>query len=161
MAPTLPTVLSITGIGFPPYSARGLTQTLVHIGQAAQLRRTVNGELVDISDPLMRKYASTIAGSDQEPPALDGIWPGLEVTVQCIQELALVDNDVPTDFEETTEVEAPTDLGLGRPYVEGSVRRSNGYLFYRPILTMLVTAFDCDRDEWGAAQRFRISLEER
>jgi len=33
----------------PPYSARGLTQTLTPIAAAANMRRTINGELLDLS----------------------------------------------------------------------------------------------------------------
>ena len=79
--------LVIAGIGLPPASIRGVTQTLVPIGAAAQLMRTVNGTLIDVSAAAFRKYASTIRCSDQAPPALDGIWPGAPVTVDCVAEL--------------------------------------------------------------------------
>ena len=42
------TELVISGIDIAPYSARGLTQTLEPIRQSQQLRRTVNGVLIDI-----------------------------------------------------------------------------------------------------------------
>ena len=52
--------LVIAGIGLPAASIRGVTQTLEPIGAAAQLMRTVNGALVDVSAAAFRKYASTI-----------------------------------------------------------------------------------------------------
>jgi hypothetical protein len=68
------TVLTLSGIGVPPYSARGLTQTLEPIDAAAQLRRTVNGALRDFGYTPFRKYRSTISCADQEPPAVYGVW---------------------------------------------------------------------------------------
>lgn len=165
--PHTSTLLSIEAVGFPPYSVRGLSQTLEPIGASVQLRRTINGNLRDVSDPLMRKYSSSISGDDQEPPAFDGVWPGLTVTVHCIQELVATEEaaELPTDFEGVTEtptepVELPTSANLGRPHVPGSIRRRGGFIFYRPILEMLIRDFDLDRDEWGAVQRWRLQLEE-
>lgn len=135
------TVLTLTGMALPPYSARGLKQTLEPIGGAAQLMRSVNGDLTDVSDPLFRKYQSTITGGDQDPPALSGIWPGMEVTVGCIVELA--------------------SNGSGdRPAVSGSSRTADGITFYRPELTMLVTGFNVSHDEYDRQIGWTLTLEE-
>ena len=48
-------MLTLSGVGVPPYSARGLTQSLEPIDGAAQLRRTVNGALADLSYEPFRK----------------------------------------------------------------------------------------------------------
>ena len=134
--------LVITGIGLPAASIRGVSQTLEPIGAAAQLMRTVNGTLVDVSPAAFRKYASTIRCTDQAPPALDGVWPGALVTVDCVAELV---------------------HGLGgtpaRPVVES--RTEGGFVFYRPRLAMRVLAFELDRDEWGAAVGWSMTLEEQ
>lgn len=152
------TVLRLTGVGVPPYSARGLTQTLDPVPQSIQLARTVNGGLEDISDPLMRKYMSTITGSDQQPPALEATWPGASLLVDCIVELA-----VEGIVEGTTEppTEDPTEGLFGRAYVPGSVRHENGFTFYRPRLVMLVTGFTMSAREWEAGVDWTLSLEER
>jgi hypothetical protein len=55
------TLLVLDGQGLPPYAARGITQTLDPINQAANLRRTVNGDLKDISFSSFRKYKSTLS----------------------------------------------------------------------------------------------------
>ena len=146
------TLLSFIGIGLPDYSARGLTQTLEHIDGASQMRRTINGELRDISDSAFRKYRSTITGSDQMPPAIDGIWPGLSVNVNCMVELAKTGVDSTTS--PTTE---PT---LGRPAVAGSIRNDGTTTFYRPTLVMKVMGFRIDKDEWGAQVGWTLELEE-
>jgi hypothetical protein len=138
------TLLSLSGIGVPPYSARGLTQTLEPIEQATQLKRTVNGALVDLSAAPFRKYRSTIACQDQDPPAIDGVWPGQVVTVECVAELSF-----------------PTATGApARPAVEDSERSEGAFSFYRPILVMRVTGFSVARDEYGAVTAWQLQLEE-
>lgn len=138
------TLLRLDGIGVPAYSARGLRQTYKPIQQASQVRRTVNGSLKDISFDGFQKYMTTITGSDQMPPAVDGIWPGLEVTVECIFELAY--------------------LTLGgspaRTVVSGSSRVVGKFTFYRPVLTCRIVDFNVDTDEYDAVVSWSMQLEE-
>lgn len=137
-------VLSLSGFGVPPYSARGASQTLEPIGQAQQLRRTVNGSLVDISRSEFQKYRSTIMCSDQQPPAVDGVWPGQIVTVGCLPELCYL-----------------TSSGAGgRTAVNGSERVEGDFTFYRPSLSMRVVNFTQDTDEYGAVVSWTLELEE-
>jgi hypothetical protein len=138
-----PTLLKINALGIPPFSARGLKQTLTPIQQASQNRRTVNGDLKDVSFDGFKKYASTITGSDQNPPAVDGIWPGLSVEVECISELSYL-----------TSVGAPA-----RPIVTGSSRVSGSFTFYRPKLQMRIMSFNVDTDEWDAVVGWSMALE--
>ena len=137
------TLLVLSGMGVPPYSARGLTQTLAPIPAAAQMRRTVNGTLTDLSAVQFRKYASKISCSDQQPPAFEGVFPGATVIVDCIAELAY-----------------PTMTGEPEREVVAS-REESGFTFYRPRLTMLVIDFEVDCDEYGAVSSWTLSLEER
>lgn len=141
---TDPTILRLTGIGISPYSARGLSQTLEPIGESAHLERSINGELLDLSYAPMRKYKSTITGSDQRAPVCDGVWAGRIVTVDCISELC------------TPEYEGPWQ----RTIVPGSERYESGLFFYRPRLTMMVTNMRMDTDEWSAQVGWSIDLEE-
>jgi len=138
------TVLVITGAEITPYSARGLTQTLQPIAAAASLRRTVNGTLVDLSVPEFRKYASQISCDDMAVPALDGIWPGQEVTVDCVAELSY----------------RTAGGTAARPVVAGSSYTEGDFTFYRPQLTMRIIAFDTRKDEWGAVVGWQMQLEE-
>ena len=133
--------LVISGIGLPEAAIRGVSQTLEPIAAAAQLVRTVNGALVDVSAAEFRKYASTIRCSDQAPPALDGVWPGALVTVDCVAELVHALGGAPA-----------------RPVVESRIE--GAFVFYRPRLSMRVIAFDLDRDEWGATVGWTMTLEE-
>lgn len=139
------TVLVITAMGLPPYSTRGASQTLQPIAASRAARRSVNGDLIDLSVPELRKFSSTVTCTDQQPPAFNGIWPGQTVTVDCISELACAD---------TTDAEAD------RTPVSGSERTENGFIFYRPRLTMRIMDYTVDTDEAGAAVSWTIQLEE-
>lgn len=139
------TVLRMQGIGVPPYSARGLTQTLAHLDQAAQYKRDVNGGLHDISFDGFRKYKSTISGTDQQPPNLDGKWPGKVVTVDCIAELSFT-----PDESESAQ----------RPIVPGSEQVVGAHTTYRPRLTMMVTSYNSSQDEYGRDVNWSLDLEE-
>lgn len=140
------TVLRLTGVGVPPYSARGLVQTLTPIEAARSLQRTINGRLVDTSFEGYRKFGSTIVGRDQQPPIM--MWPGRRVLVDCITELAV-------SGDQTSETVID-----GRPVVAGSARLDSGFTIYRPQLNMLVVDLSVDKDEWGAVVSWSLSLEE-
>jgi hypothetical protein len=137
------TLLVISGMGFSPYAARGLTQTLVPIEQAKQLRRTASGKLVDVSVEQFRKYRSTISCTDHRVPAIDGIWPGMVVTVSCMAELSHPITGTPW-----------------RRVVPGSIREEDGYVFYRPVLVMRVVDVSQSSDEFAAEVAWTLELEE-
>lgn len=137
------TALVISEFGVPLYSARGLSQTLEPIAAAASMRRTVNGELHDLSAPQFRKYQSTISCADQNAPAFDGLYPGQEVVVDCIARLSYKAGGSPS-----------------RPVVEDSEFSESGFTYYRPRLTMRVVNFSEQEDEYGAQVSWSLQLEE-
>jgi len=138
------TILVLTGVGIPPYSARGLQQSLDPITATVNQRRTVNGGLVDISAQQFRKYQSIVTGRDQNPPAVEGIWPGMTVVVDCVVELSY-----------PTMSDAPS-----RTVVSGSSREEGDFTFYRPQLTMLITNFTVLKDEWQNIVGWTMELAE-
>lgn len=140
------TILSISSFGNMLYQARGLSQTLEVIGEATQLERTINGTLLDLSAAQFRKYLSTITiSSEVEAPPLDGIWPGMEVTVDCAVGMSFP----------TGKVGSPE-----RPIVSGSDFVEGGYTFYRPQLVMLVRKVTTHFDEWKCIVGWTLELEE-
>lgn len=143
-APQELTLLRLAGVGVPPYSARGVTQTLAPIDEANDLRRAIDGSLMDLSYAPFRKFKSTISCDDMDSPAVNGAWPGQVVTVECVTELA----------------SAEYDMNFDRPAVEGSIRQSGEFYFYRPILTMMITNYEIKTDEYGAAVGWSMELEE-
>jgi len=136
---------SDTAPGVAPYSARGLKGSLSLIDGigGGNLRRTINGTLLDLNPPQMRKYVLEISGDDQAPPALDGVWPGMEVVVDSNVELAFL-----------------TGGSAGRTMVPGSERFEGAYTYYCPRFTMLVVKLQVERDEWAAAVSWNLTLEE-
>ena len=140
------TLLTISSFGNMLYQARGLTQTLSVIGAATQLERTINGNLIDLSVAQFRKYASKITiPNDTAAPPLDGVFPGMQVTVHCVVGLAYVTG--------TSGCPHRTVVS-GSSYVEGA------YTFYRPSLTMLVRSVETQFDEWKNIVGWSLELEE-
>lgn len=139
------TVLRMVGVGVPPYSARGLKQTLEPIAQATQSKRTVNGALKDISFVGFQKYQSVISGTDQRPPNFDGRWPGLIVFVDCIAELSYTPD----------EGDSPQ-----RTVVPGSSAVEGAHTTYRPRLEMMITGLTVNKDEYDATTDWSMTLEE-
>lgn len=138
-----PTLLTIIGADIPPYSARGLSQQLTPIQQSIDLRRTINAQLLDLRFDAFRKYISKITCNDQDVPALDGVWPGDTLVIGCVTELSYKSGGSPSRSE-----------------VSGSSRNADGFVFYRPVLTMRVTNFQVTTDEWGAAVAWELDTEE-
>lgn len=145
IAPNAFTVLRMVGVGVPPYSCRGAKQSLAPISQASANKRTVNGNLKDISFSGFRKYRSSISCTDMRPPNFDGKWPGLTVVVDCISELSYT-----PDEGETRQ----------RPAVPGSERVEGAHTVYRPRLTMKILQLNTDTDEYDAACNWSMELEE-
>lgn len=140
------TILMMTPIGLPLYSARGLNQSLTPSPEAKPSpRRTINGELRWLGISAMRKYDSEITCTDQAAPALDNIWPGDTIVVDCLQELAY-----------------KTSGGSAqRTEVPGSSRTTaDGYTYYRPRITFMVMDKSEANDEWKADYQWKISLRE-
>lgn len=146
MEPNDFTVLRIAGDEVPPYSARGVTQTLDPIDAASKLERAVNGQMVDFSIPAMRLYKSRISCSDKNTPAVDGLWPGVVITVECVATLCYPTAE-PWKKQRTSVV--------------GSEWTSGNFTFYRPVLTMVCTGWNISEDETSARVSWTYDLEEQ
>jgi hypothetical protein len=153
MIAPLPTAFDIvvddtTGApGVNPFSARGLKGTLAPIAAAQgidKLRRTVNGTLISIAAPQMWKYRLDVSGEDVAPAALDGLWVGMQASVDCHVELAFL----------------TAGGAASRPMVPGSDWVDGDYTYYRPQLLMLIVDLQTSRDEWGASVSWSMTLEE-
>lgn len=145
--PSLPqegTLLVLVGMGIPLYSARGCTQTLLPIQAVKVQRRTINGDLVDLSYPQFQKYATEITCKDRRGPAIDGMWPGREITIYCIAELAYATGGSPQ-----------------RPVVTGSSYVEGNFVRYRPVLDVRITDFRTAPDEWQADVAWMLHAEEK
>jgi hypothetical protein len=140
------TLLRLDPIGVPPYSARGISQSLDPIDEAAQIARTVNGAVVNLSDPAFRKYKSTISCTDNDQPALDGVWPGGILTVDCVIEKSYrtIGGSAERPVASTTD--------------DPATRTEGDFTLYRPRLTMMVVSYSLTFDEWGAESGWSLDL---
>lgn len=141
---TNPTLLTLAPLTVPPYSARGIVQTLDPIPLAYNGARTVDGTLINFSLPTMRKLRSVITCRDMDGPKLNGVWQGQVVTVGCVVERR---------FLTATET-------ADRPVVAGSTRTEGVYTYFRPLLTMMITNYTEQFEEWAAATNWQMELEE-
>jgi hypothetical protein len=139
------TLLVISGLGGFQYQARGLTQTLEVIKQSISQERTINGKLVDISNPIFRKYSSKITCTDVDAPPLDGLFPGETVLVHCAASLCFLNGNIGSPF---------------RTVVSGSEYTQGHYTFYRPVLTMMVMSLQEHFEEWKSSVGWDLDLEE-
>jgi hypothetical protein len=139
------TMLIISGMGNFQYQARGLTQTLTLIPEATDLERSINGKLINMGNPVFRKYLSKITCTDVDAPPLDGLWPGMPVTVHCAASLCYA----------TGNPGSP-----GRTEVSGSSYVQGGFTFYHPSLAMLVKTFSENWEEWRGDMGWALELEE-
>ena len=145
LPPNDDTLLSISGFGTLLYQARGLTQTLEPIAEAADLERSVNGTLVDLSNPIFRKYKSKVSTTDVNVPPLDNVWPGMIVNVDCAVSLCYPIGNPGSP---------------ARPEVRGSSWTQGIFNFYRPVLTMRVMTLSQSFEEWKADNAWVLQLEE-
>ncbi len=129
----------------PFYSSRGLTQTMTPIDAAQSQRRTVNGQLVDLSLSRMHKYASVISARDVRPPSRDDVFPGREVWVGCAYLLSYI-----------TSGGSPS-----RDVVSGSaVSDGHGFTFYRPLILFMLGKPAGSFEEWQAGYQWSIPMQE-
>ncbi|MCX7338877.1 MAG: hypothetical protein NTX76_06340 [Alphaproteobacteria bacterium] len=166
------TELILSAGGLPPLSARGCTQELMPISNGS-LKRTVNGELVMVGSPV-HKYRSVISCDDKTVMATEGLYPGIEITVGCIQRL----------WQKVMPDPANSVVLLDRAPIEGSVavvdvdqqmipvvsidqqqvrlldRQKIYYVSYRPWLAMRMVTYRLMTNEWGIKSGWRLELEE-
>lgn len=127
------TLLIMTPIGVPLYSARGLTQTVAPITEAKPTPvRTVNGEVRFLGGSQMRKYNSTISFNDQHPPPFGELWPGDTIVVDCVFE-----------FSYLTHTGSPE-----RTPVEDSEHEVGDFTLYRPRMAFMIVDFSKSFSEY-------------
>lgn len=139
---------------------------------AGELRRTVNGRLINLTATEFRKYALSISSDDIRPPALGHLWRGSEIIIAPVSELGdliapggssrtLARDPLPgsircltKSFADVPFTVAGRTLSLSAPAAE-TVR-----IYFRPVLEMMVVGWSADEDEPGARSSWSIEMEE-
>lgn len=138
------TKLRLNPIGIPPYSARGITEEFTLDGEA-QLARTVNNVLIDLSAEEAEKFKLTITCTDQQMPALAGVRRGMELVVDSATEFTYMTGGSPArPIADTTD--------------DPATRTEGAVTFYRPRLTMRVADYRLNNDEAGAVCGWTLDL---
>ena len=165
------TVLTLSLGGLPPLSARGCEQTLKPI-QLGQMKRTVNGELIHVGSQQL-KYKSIVKAKDRTVLALNGLAPGVVVSVGCVQPLwekvekidnhydlmrKPVENSVCVFDENQKKVDFELDgqvLAINKIFDDYPI-----FVSYRPYLEMRVVDFLIKTNEWTFESSWELFLEE-
>jgi len=135
------TLFDIAEIGVPPYSARGITENFGIEG--GQLLRDINGTLQDLGATQFRKLTLTVTCTDMDSPALDGVWRGRTLTIDCQTEFSYKTGGSP----ERTVVPGSSRTGMLASADGGG---ADGFTYYRPRLTMKVADWQTSTgDGWG------------
>lgn len=80
--PKVYTRLLLSTVTIPPTSDFDLSETVELIGDATDLRRTVNGEPVNVARAVFRKYSVSISASDLRAAGVFAMTPG--DYVECV-----------------------------------------------------------------------------
>lgn len=143
------TELVLSGDGLPPTAVRGIRETLE-----------------PIANPQFRKYRWRIECSDINSPAFDAVWPGdwrrtinggfvdlsgmgTVLTVQCVSDLAYL-----------AASQSPAGESPLKSEVPGLTETVGDFTFYRPELTIGITAKSQQTDEVGAVVSWTLEGEE-
>ena len=164
------TTLKLGDIYFPVGSARGISQSLEMVSNG-DMRRTVNGNLRDLTRTQNRKFESSINASDTESPAVQNLWRGQELVVECIQPFrqsvspasataTLIRTHVPSTVfgrkADNSIVAVTSVVAFLATFPEPVIM-----VEFRPILTMLISDISVDKDEYGAIEGWSVDLEEK
>lgn len=163
------TILKLGDLIIPVGAGRGITQTLQPIDNG-DLRRTVNGTLLDLTRTENRKYESQVQCTDMAAPTLAGIWKGSEIAVNCIKHLRQVVTPESTNVTLIRDPVAGSVVGYdssgNKVTPDSVVNRDVTFLVnvamvkFRPALTMMVVALTENEDEYAAEEGWTIDLEE-
>jgi hypothetical protein len=135
--------LIISSMGLMFFQARDLTQGYSIIEAASDQERDVNYSLVDCSNPAAQQYATTISCTDRRPPPFGLLWPGQIVSIRCAVPHCVPENQEPA-----------------RDYVSGSEIFEAGFLYYLPILDMMIRSISWQGKEWRADIGWNFRAEE-
>lgn len=163
------TLLTLGDIVIPVGAGRGITQTLQPIDNG-DVRRTVNGTLIDLTRVENRKFESQIRCSDMATPAIAELWKGQTLLVDCIQVLNQNINPASTSatlirdpvansifgFDSSGVKSEPTSV-IGRDVIFAS---NVVHIEFRPVLDMMILATSVNTDEYAAEEGWSIDLEE-
>lgn len=180
--------LRISGVDIPPAADRDIKVSVQLIGDAADMRRTVNADLINVSRAIFRKYAISISASDLHVAGLAGLTPGDYVEVLLPDPIAVSPASPATVIElpragvdvigitpdghrvePMAQPASPLPLHASRAPARVSALRIRpsvtfsepvSLVRYRPALACAVVNWSIDTDERLAESSWSLELEE-
>lgn len=165
---------SSVALYFPPGSARGIQASVDQV-YPGELRRTVNGDLVDLTRAQLRKYRVSLSATGQALPDLRGLWRGQIVTVAppVVWTAYAAAGAASISLERKARATGwrVLDATTGQP-VTGAALSLDGMtlllpggspavqLEYQPVLSCRVVVAASSGDEWDASATWSLELEE-
>ncbi|WP_323811269.1 hypothetical protein [Yoonia sp. 67-2] len=163
---------SVADIFFPPGSARGISTSIEQI-ESGELRRTVNGNLVDLTREELRKYAISLSCDGMSLPGFDSVWRGMICTitppVRWIIKVEPGQNSVTFArpaanakmFDAETNNPFPDPIiGSNGTSATFSAQASVAWIEYQPIFQTRVVGRSESSEEWEASATWSLELEE-
>ena len=170
-----PTRLILPGIPLGWQTGLNIRENLQAI-EFGELRRTVNGTLLNLIPIEFRKYSLTISSDDMRPPALSRLWKGTElngvVPVSELGDFILMGGTSRTlertPYAGSVRLLGPDGLPAAVPFtINGKIVTLTGAapfdlrIYYRPVLRMLVSAAWTNAEtERSAVSSWTLPLEE-
>lgn len=182
------TELQLSGIAIPARSDDTVSVKIAPISEAADLRRTVNGDLVNLARSVFQKYAVSISGSGINLPALAPIWPGQYVELLAPDPISITPaaNGMSASWNRAAvgvhgrtadgrrvepTVQPPSPLPIGS--VPSSERMTTlrqqwnalfpepvMIVFARPVLACLLTGWSTDSEDASKEAAWSLDLQE-
>jgi hypothetical protein len=168
------TDITIGDLNIPFGAGIGISETLQPIDNG-DLRRSINGDLVDLTRPENRKFEYSINGGDSASPAIAALWKGTVIT-PVIPVTKLRENVAPAGLSVTltrpplvssvmgyvaatcTKV-APDTIG-GTDNKDITFLTNVDYVEYRAEFTFMVVGNSVNVDEYAATEGYSIDFEE-
>lgn len=163
----------LIGGAFLPYgSARGLSVSVQPIS-AGEIRRTINGGLVDLTRATHRKYRVQISGQDMITPTLADFWPGMltsmRIPVWFRQSIATPTSTITISRNVLSDADARVFDALGTPVAFTRAGRvitaaalggEQGWVEYLPFVEGRVIERTEQHQEWAASANWSLTVEE-
>ncbi|VDS10038.1 hypothetical protein PARHAE_03249 [Paracoccus haematequi] len=151
--------LKLNGQPLLPGADRNVAVSVTPISQATNLRRTVNGELINVARDVYRKLRVTISGRGRRSPAFSDMFPGDDMTVQLPDPLFYAGADIGRTviekagvLEDCSEIRVPPGAPFAQPVA------AVGYIL---LLECKITGLSVQVDEWKKDYTWNLELEEK
>ena len=157
-------------IYFPIGSARDI-ETVISLVNSGDLRRTLNGKLIDLTRDELKKYAVSLSSSGIDFPTLSGLFKGERVEVSPPKHFSKLSTSSPQSLDRKahagsvsvtdTVTNGAVSHTVSQDGLSVSFSSSNPVLIrYQPILTCRITSLSMTHEEFSISSDWSMDMEE-